>query len=123
MPAQLSDRERQFVPVIQSALQREGLVPVRDGAGDMQLEFEIAEGPVNTDTRIGLNEQGRILANGEGRGTGLPLLGRAKVAENSFNRAFQQFDSQLRSASSGGTWGGGSTGTQLRYHDEAPVYD
>ncbi len=98
MPAELSDRENSFVHRIESSLQDRGYVAVRHGAGDYQLEFEIAEGPINIDTRIELLADGRSLALGEGRGSGAPLLKRDEVAERSFEQAFQAFDAALPGA-------------------------
>ena len=95
MPAELSERERSFVPEVESALHSRGYVPVRHGAGDMELTFEIAEGPINTDTNIELNEQGRLVAEGRGRAAGAPLIGRKGVAEKSFQRAFSEFQASL----------------------------
>lgn len=102
MPAELSERERSFVPEVESALHSRGYVPVRHGAGDMELTFEIAEGPINTDTNIELSEQGRLVAEGRGRAAGAPLIGRKGVAEKSFQRAFSEFQSSLPGGASGG---------------------
>jgi hypothetical protein len=101
MPAELSERERGFVPEIESALHSRGFVPVRHGAGDMELAFEIAEGPINTDTSIELSEQGRLVAEGRARAAGAPLIGRKGVAEKSFQRAFSEFQTSLSGSSSG----------------------
>jgi hypothetical protein len=101
MPAELSERERSFVPEVESALHSRGFVPVRHGAGDMELAFEIAEGPINTDTNIELTEQGRLVAEGRGRAAGAPLIGRKGVAEKSFQRAFSEFQTSLSGSSSG----------------------
>jgi hypothetical protein len=104
MPASLSERERLFVPDLEAALRNQGLVPVRSGAGDMQLEFVVETGPINTDTRIALLEGSRTVAQGEGRASGLPLVGRSKVAEKSFDRAFRQFEADLRNTGSRRSW-------------------
>ncbi len=101
MPAELSERERSFVPELDTALRNEGYLPVRHGSGDMQLEFEIAEGPINTDTKIELYEERRVIAKGNGRAAGAPLIGRAKVAQKSFMRAFEEFQSSLPGTSQG----------------------
>jgi hypothetical protein len=101
MPAELSERERSFVPEVESALHSRGFVPVRHGAGDMELAFEIAEGPINTDTNIALTEQGRMVAEGRGRAAGAPLIGRKGVAEKSFQRAFSEFQTSLSGSSQG----------------------
>jgi hypothetical protein len=101
MPAELSERERSFVPEVESALHSRGYVPVRHGAGDMELVFEIAEGPINTDTNIELTEQGRLVAEGRGRAAGAPLIGRKGVAEKSFQRAFSEFQTSLSGGSVG----------------------
>lgn len=102
MPAELSERERSFIHNVETALRDRGYMPVRHGAGDMQLEFEMAEGPVNIDTKIELHEGRNLLAKGYGRGAGAPLIGRAKVAEKSFNRAFDEFQSSLSGVPAGG---------------------
>lgn len=104
MPAELSERERLFVPDIETLLRDQGLMPVRSGAGDMQIEFVMEAGPINTDTRIALMEGRRTVAQGSGRAAGLPLIGRSKVAENSFARAYKQFEEELRNAGSRRSW-------------------
>lgn len=114
MPAELSNRERGFMPSVESALRSRGYVPVRHGAGDMELEFTIAEGPINTDTRIELSEQGRPLASGKGRAAGAPMIGRTRVAEKSFQRAFSEFEGALP---------GGSGGRHSAAPDPAPAGD
>jgi len=116
MPATLSERERLFVPDLEAALRNEGLVPVRSGAGDMELEFVMEAGPINTDTRIVLTEKRRIVAQGKGRASGVPLVGRSRVAENSFSRAFEQFEAQLQKAGYGRVWAPGA-GTRFSSHD------
>jgi hypothetical protein len=97
MPAELSERERLFVPDIEVALRREGMLPVRGGSGEYQLDFQMAEGPIRTDTRIELKDGRRVIARGNGRAAGAPLVGRSGVAESSFGRAFETFEEQLQS--------------------------
>lgn len=99
MPAQLSDRERSYISNLDSSLRGEGFLPVRHGAGDMQLEFQMDEGPINTDTTIQLFEGRRVIASGSGRAAGAPMIGRSKVADKSFNRAYEVFQSSLSSRS------------------------
>lgn len=121
MPSELSERERLFMPDIDSALRREGLLPVRNGRGDMQLRFKIAEGPINTDTDIALNEDDLTLAAGHGRAAGVPMIGRSSVAEKSFSAAFGEFSGSLSSVASQRGWN--SSGSS--YTDEsspAPSY-
>jgi hypothetical protein len=77
---------------------------VRSGGGDMQLEFIMEAGPINTDTRIVLIEGRRSLAQGSGRAAGLPLVGRSKVAEKSFERAYRQFEEELHNVGSQRSW-------------------
>ena len=101
MPAKLSERERGFALELESVLRGRGYLPVRYGAGDLALDFKIAEGPINTDTEIGLNEGSRRLAEGKGRAAGAPLIGRKGVAEKSFQRALAEFESSLPGSSSG----------------------
>ena len=104
MPASLSEREKLFVSEIEGALLAHGLLPVRHGAGDMELEFSISAGPVNTNTRIILQEGRRTIARGNGRAAGLPLIDRSQVAENSFARAFEGFQAELSTESSDRGW-------------------
>jgi hypothetical protein len=128
MPSELSDRERQFMPDIDSALRREGLLPVRNGRGDMQLEFKIAEGPINTDTNIALNEGDTTLATGYGRAAGVPMIGRSSVAEKSFSAAFAEFSSNLSGTASQRGWNSSASsfsgGDEPTYSEDGqlPVY-
>lgn len=126
MPSELSERERLFAPDIDSALRREGLLPVANGRGDLQLDFKIAEGPINTDTTITLNEGLQILAGGKGRAAGAPMIGRQGVAGRSFDRAFTDFQGELSRIASRRGWnsaassfGGGGPAT---FDDQLPVY-
>ena len=98
MPAELSDRERNHVSELDAALRREGYLPVRHGAGELELEFRISEGPINTSTTIELREGRKVLAEGRGRGAGMPMIGRDKIAERSFEQAFGEFQSALPGA-------------------------
>ncbi|MCW1921874.1 hypothetical protein OKA05_04880 [Luteolibacter arcticus] len=98
MPAKLSDRERSYVSEVDGALRSEGYQPVRAGAGELRLDFEISEGPINTDTTIELREGRTVLAEGHGRGSGVPMIGRDKVAERSFRKAFGDFQAALPGA-------------------------
>jgi hypothetical protein len=104
MPAELSDRERLFMPEVDSALRREGLVPVADGRGDTQLEFKISEGPIHTDTVIKLIEGESLLAKGSGRAAGVPMVGRSDVAEKSFTAAFADFKNDLSGVAARRGW-------------------
>ena len=110
MPAELSDRERSYVGEVDTALRNEGYQPVRAGSGELRLDFRISEGPINTDTTIQLREGRTVLAEGTGRGSGMPMFGRDKVAERSFQKAFGDFQAALPGAAttrSAGTSGGG----------------
>lgn len=100
MPAKLSDRERSYISSVDGSLRGQGYLPVRHGTGDMRLDFGISEGPINTDTSIRLIEGRTVIAEGEGRAAGAPLIGRDKVAERSFNRAFEAFEASLPHSSS-----------------------
>lgn len=127
MPFELSERERLFVSDLDSALRREGLLPVANGKGDLQLDFEIAEGPINTVTDITLNEGRQILASGKARAAGVPMIGREGVAGRSFDRAFAEFQGQLSRASSRRGWNSaassfGSGGGTSSFGDPLPVY-
>lgn len=119
MPAKLSDRERSYISNIDQSLRSEGYLPVRHGMGDMQLDFAIAEGPINTDTTIRLREDRRTVAEGHGRAAGAPVIGRSKVAEKSFNRAYEGFQSSLSSTSQGGSR---SQGGAAPVEDQEYVY-
>lgn len=123
MPAELNDRERLFVGDLESVLRGNGLVPVRHGAGDLALEFTISAGPINTDTRIALLEGERTIAGGNGRASGVPLIGRSSVAEKSFARAFESFQTELDSAHQRRGWSASSTTDQpTTVPDTLPVY-
>lgn len=128
MPSELSDRERLFVTDLDAALRNQGLLPVANGRGDLQLEFEIAEGPINTDTHIALNEGSLTLASGRARAAGLPMIGREGVAGKSFSAAFAEFNGSLSGVASQRGWnssassytGGGEPTFPIG--DQLPVY-
>jgi len=128
MPAELSERERLFIPQVDSAMRREGLVPVRNGKGDLQLDFSMSEGPININTRISLSEDEAVIITGNGRAAGAPLIGRSSVAEKSFSEAFGEFDANLSRYASSRGWGlsGGNDSPaypDASYQDETlPVY-
>lgn len=125
MPAELSDRERTFVPEIDTALRREGLVPVRSGKGDLQLDFKMSEGPVNTTTDIALLEGEATLFSAHGRAAGIPLLGRDSVARKSFDEAYSDFDSRLSGEAPRRGWSSRTGEEATSYPSEnfeAPVY-
>ncbi len=103
MPSKLSERERFYISDVDRTLRNQGYTPVRNGTGDLDLEFEIAEGPINIDTTIELSEARDQVAKGFGRAGGAPLIGRDKVAERSFNTAYEEFRSSLPSASDRGS--------------------
>ena len=109
MPAQLSDRERLLMPEIDSALRREGLVPVANGRGDTQLEFKISEGPIHADTVIKLIEGESLLAKGSGRAAGAPMIGRSDVVEKSFTAAFAGFKNDLSGVAARRGWNRSAT--------------
>ena len=124
MPAELSERERSFVPDIDSALRREGLVPVRSDKGELQLDFTMSEGPVSTTTRIGLRQGEEILFTAQGRAAGIPLIGRDGVARKSFDEAFADFDSQLSREAPQRNWSSSMSAEAPSYGFDgiAPVY-
>ncbi|HEY1123951.1 MAG TPA: hypothetical protein VGE67_20195 [Haloferula sp.] len=105
MPAELSDRERSYVGEVDTALRNEGYQPVRASSGELRLDFRISEGPINTDTTIQLRDGRTILAEGSGRGSGMPMFGRDKVAERSFQKAFGDFQAALPGAAAAGSSG------------------
>lgn len=109
MPAELSDRERFYMPQIDSALRREGLVPVAYDRGETQLEFKISEGPIHTDTVIKLIEGESLLAKGSGRAAGVPMVGRSDVAEKSFTTAFADFKNDLSGVAARRGWNRSAT--------------
>jgi len=118
MPAELSDRERTYVDEVDTALRNEGYQPVRAGSGELRLDFRIAEGPINTDTTIQLRDGRTVLAEGFGRGSGMPMFGRDKVAERSFQKAFGDFQAALPGAAatrSSGMSSGGSGNPDEEY--------
>lgn len=119
MPAQLSERELLFVPEIDTALRREGLVPVKNGRGDLQLDFSMAAGPINIDTKIALSEDKTVIASGNGRAAGAPLIGRSKVAQKSFSHAFDEFDASLSSAAGSRGWSGSSYNNTPAYSEDS----
>lgn len=98
MPAKLSDRERGFIAQIDSALRQQGLVPVKHGKGDLELDFRVSPGPIHISTRIALSEGGTVLLAAKGKAAGLPLGGRSDVAQKSFDEAFTEFQAGLSQA-------------------------
>ena len=124
MPEKLSDREREFVPEIDSALRREGLVPVRHGKGDLQLDFTMSSGPFNIETYISLLEDEAVLFSTNGKSGGVPLIGRSSVAKKSFDEALAEFQSELTRVASNRGWSSSNhQGTrQNRITEELPVY-
>lgn len=125
MPEKLSERERTFVPEIDTALRREGLIPVRHGKGDLQLDFTMSSGPINIETYIALLEDEAVLFSANGRSGGVPLIGRSNVARKSFDAALTEFQSSLSRAASNRGWSSSSTSgspTSDAMYDELPVY-
>ena len=126
MPEKLSEREREFVPDIDSALRREGLVPVRHGKGDLQLDFEMSSGPINIETNIALLENEAVLFSANGKSGGVPLVGRSNVARKSFDEALAEFQSGLTRVAGNRGWSGSSSAYQSTnpgsVGDELPVY-
>lgn len=116
MPEKLSEREREFVPEIDTALRREGLVPVRHGKGDLQLDFTMSSGPINIETYIALLEDEAVLFSANGKSGGVPLVGRSNVARKSFDEALTEFKSGLSRTAGNRGWSAGSSGQQ----DSAP---
>lgn len=95
MPATSSVREQPFLPQVEGVLRRNGLDPVYRGRAEMLLEFTIEEGPVNVDTYLRLIDHGRVVALGQGRASGAPLINRNRVLEDSFFRALSDFERQV----------------------------
>lgn len=126
MPEKLSDREREFIPEIDSALRREGLIPVRHGKGDLQLDFKISSGPINIETYIALLEDEAVLFSADGKSGGVPLIGRENVARKSFDEAFENFQSGLSRTAGNRGWSSASSTsgspTSDATYDELPVY-
>jgi len=94
------------VSEVDAALRREGYLPVRHGAGELELEFRIVEGPVHARTKLELSEGWTVLAKGRGRAAGLPMRGRDQVAERSFRQAFGDFEAALPGAAAARVSGG-----------------
>ena len=95
MPAKLSERERGYIGQVEGALRGAGYMPVRHGKGEMALDFTMEQGPINTDTTISLFQNERLVAEGRGRKGGVPLIGRNRVADESFQQAFSSFQASL----------------------------
>lgn len=115
MPSKLSERERFYISDVDRTLRDQGYTPVRHGAGDLDLEFEIAEGPINIDTTIGLYQARDEVAKGFGRAAGAPLIGRDKVADRSFNTAIEEFRSSLPDSSERGSRHHGNSSQEEEY--------
>lgn len=98
MPAKLSDRERGFITQIDSALRQQGLVPVRHGKGDLELDFRISSGPIHVSTLLALSEGKTVLLAAKGRKGGVPFIGRSDLAQQSFDEAFTEFQAGLSQA-------------------------
>jgi len=82
-----------------NVLRRNGYDPVSYGATH-RLTFSIETGPVNADTIIRLDREGRTLVDAFGRDGGPRIIvDRAGVVRSSVDRALQEFDSQLRRVS------------------------
>lgn len=113
MPAELSDRERQYVSEVDAILRREGYLPVRHGSGELGLAFRIAEGPGYARTKLELSEGWKVLAKGRGWAAGVPMVGRDRVAERSFRQAFGEFESALPGAAAARVSGGEAGGEDL----------
>ncbi len=122
MPEKLSERERLFIPEIDTALRREGLVPVRYGKGDLQLDFTISSGPINVETYIALLEDEAVFISANGKSGGVPLVGRENIARKSFDEAFAEFQSGLSRASKNRGWSTTSSNLQGSTEDPLPVY-
>ncbi len=126
MPEKLSDREREFVPEIDTALRREGLIPVKHGKGDLQLDFTMSSGPINIETTIALLEDEAVLFSANGKSGGVPLVGRSNVARKSFDEALTEFKSGLSRTAGNRGWSSGSSTsgsqTPAGSYDEFPVY-
>ncbi len=110
MPEKLSEREREFVPEIDTALRREGLIPVKHGKGDLQLDFKMSSGPINIETYIALLEEKAVLFSANGKSGGIPLIGRSNVARKSFDEALAEFQSGLSRVAGNRGWSSGSSG-------------
>jgi hypothetical protein len=125
MPEKLSDREREFVPEIDTALRREGLLPVRHGKGDLQLDFTMSSGPINIESYIALLEDEAVLFSANGKSGGVPLIGRSSVARKSFDEALAEFQSELTRVASNRGWSSTPAGRQSApssINDSLPVY-
>ncbi len=126
MPEKLSEREREFIPEIDTALRSEGLIPVKHGKGDLQLDFSMSSGPINIKTYIALLEDEAVLFSANGRSGGVPLIGRSNVARKSFDEALAEFQSGLSRAASNHSWSSSSSSHQSpelgSMSDELPVY-
>lgn len=88
------------MPEVDSALRREGLVPVDYGRGDTQLEFKISKGPIHTDSVIKLIEGESLLAKGSGS---------SDASEKSFSAAFADFKNDLSGVAARRGWNRSAT--------------
>lgn len=126
MPEKLSDREREFISEIDTALRQQGLTPVKHGKGDLQLDFEISSGPINIDTYITLIEDENEIVSAEGRSGGMPFVGRDGVARKSFDEAFAEFQLGLERIASNRGWSSAPASDQSSpagpADDPLPVY-
>ncbi len=124
MPEKLSDRERTFIPEIDTALRREGLIPVKHGKGDLQLDLTMSSGPINIETYIALIEDEAVLFSARGRSGGVPLIGRSNVARKSFDEALTEFQSGLSRTANNRGWSSSTSvsPTSDAMYDELPVY-
>ncbi|MEY3393877.1 MAG: hypothetical protein RL346_113 [Verrucomicrobiota bacterium] len=109
MPQKLSERERTFIPEIDAALRREGLVPVKYDKGDLQLDFTMSSGPIHIETSIALLEDKAVLLSATGKSGGLPMVGRDNVARKSFDEAFADFQSAISRVSKNRGWSGSAS--------------
>lgn len=105
-PDRLSPAERRHLHEFESALADAGYRPVQSSA-EYQAEFDIAEGPINVDTRMRLLREGQPVAEASARHGGpAKLFQGAKYVEQSFLKCLAEFEARLPRAggSSDGGW-------------------
>jgi hypothetical protein len=96
MPYQLDQKEQSLIGEVERALENNGLRPTDRPGVEYELTFSVEEGPVNTDVTIDLLQGRARVARGYARAGGaLKVFQRREVLRQAFDRALQQFESQL----------------------------
>lgn len=108
MPLQLDRKEQSLIGEVERVLEGNGLRPTDRGGVEYELAFSVEEGPVNTDVTIDLLQGRSRVARGFGRAGGpLSVFQRQQVLRQAFDKALQQFESQLPRGGGSRASGGG----------------